>query len=56
MSPLLFNLSLDVTSLRKISLTVLSLDVLSLEPVEPVLSNPCHIDAVVSLFSDYKAP
>lgn len=56
MSPLLFNLSLDVTSLRKISLTVLSLDVLSLEPVEPVLSNPspCHIDAVVSLFSDYK--
>ena len=56
MSPFLFNCSLDVISFRKISLTVLSLDVLSLEPVEPVLSNPspCHIDAVVSLFSDCK--
>ena len=54
MSPFLFNRSLDVISFRKISLTVLSLDVLSLEPVEPVLSNPspCHIDALVSLFSD----
>ena len=56
MSPFLFNRSLDVISFRKISLTVLSLDVLSLEPVEPVLSNPspCHIDALVSLFSDCK--
>ena len=56
MSPFLFNCSLDVISFRKISLTVLSLDVLSLEPVEPVLSNPspCHIDALVSLFSDCK--